>query len=102
MTRSRLEITGLVKRFGGLLATDHLSLTLEPGEIHAVIGPNGAGKTTLIHQLSGELLSDEGRIVFDGKDLTREPIHRRALVGLAPRRLDAPGPGRARLPPQLA
>jgi len=79
---SRLEITGLVKRFGGLLATDHLSLTLEPGEIHAVIGPNGAGKTTLIHQLSGELLSDQGRIVFDGRDLTREPIHKRALAGL--------------------
>ena len=71
-----------MKRFGGLLATDHLSLTLEPGEIHAVIGPNGAGKTTLIHQLSGELLADEGRIVFDGRDFTREPIHRRALAGL--------------------
>ena len=79
---SLLEVTGLVKRFGGLLATDHLSLSLAPGEIHAVIGPNGAGKTTLIHQLSGEILSDEGRIVFDGRDLTREPPYRRALAGL--------------------
>jgi branched-chain amino acid transport system ATP-binding protein len=79
---SRLEVRGLVKRFGGLLATDHVSLTLEPGEIHAVIGPNGAGKTTLINQLSGDLLPDEGRIVFEGRDLTREPPHVRALAGL--------------------
>jgi branched-chain amino acid transport system ATP-binding protein len=77
-----LEVTGLVKRFGGLVATDHLSLSLTRGEIHAVIGPNGAGKTTLIHQLSGEMLSDEGRIVFDGHDLTRQPAHRRAQAGL--------------------
>ena len=66
-----LEVTGLVKRFGGLLATDHLDLSLERGEIHAVIGPNGAGKTTLINQLGGEIIPDEGRIVFDGHDLTR-------------------------------
>ena len=77
-----LVVDKLVKRFGGLLATDHLSLTLLRGEIHAVIGPNGAGKTTLIHQLSGELAPDEGSIVFDGRDMTREPPHRRALAGL--------------------
>ena len=79
---SRLEITGLVKRFGGLLATDHLSLTLEPGEIHAVIGPNGAGKTTLIQQLGGEVKSDAGRIVFDGHDLSAEPPYKRSLAGV--------------------
>ncbi len=79
---SRLEITGLVKRFGGLLATDHLSLTLEPGEIHAVIGPNGAGKTTLIHQLGGEVRSDAGRVVFDGRDLSAEPPYKRSLAGV--------------------
>ncbi len=79
---SRLEVHGLVKRFGGLLATDHLNLVLEPGEIHAVIGPNGAGKTTLINQLSGDFFPDEGRIIFDGHDLTREPPHRRALAGI--------------------
>jgi branched-chain amino acid transport system ATP-binding protein len=77
-----LEVTGLVKRFGGLLATDHLSLSLQRGEIHAVIGPNGAGKTTFINQLGGEILPDEGRIVFDGHDITREPPFRRAQVGL--------------------
>jgi branched-chain amino acid transport system ATP-binding protein len=77
-----LEVSGLVKRFGGLLATDHLSLSLEQGEIHAVIGPNGAGKTTFINQLGGEILPDEGRIVFDGHDITHEPPFRRARVGL--------------------
>ncbi len=77
-----LEVVGLVKRFGGLTATDHLSFQLEAGEIHAIIGPNGAGKTTLIHQLGGELRPDEGRIVFDGRDITAEPPHRRSLAGL--------------------
>jgi branched-chain amino acid transport system ATP-binding protein len=77
-----LAVHDLVKRFGGLVATDRLSLTLEPGEIHAIIGPNGAGKTTLIHQLSGEMKSDAGRIVFNGRDVTAEPPHRRALAGL--------------------
>ena len=78
-----LAIESLVKRFGGLLATDHLSLQVARGDIHAVIGPNGAGKTTLIHQLSGEIVPDEGSIVFDGRDITREPAYRRALSGLA-------------------
>ena len=80
---SRLVIHRLVKRFGGLVATDHVSLEIHPGEIHALIGPNGAGKTTLINQLSGDLPSDEGRIEFDGRDMTREPAHRRALAGMA-------------------
>ena len=79
---STLEVTGLVKRFGGLLATDHLSMSLHQGEIHAVIGPNGAGKTTLIHQLGGEITPNEGRIVFDGRDITHEPPYRRSLAGL--------------------
>ena len=79
---SRLVIDKLVKRFGGLVATDHVTLTIEPGEIHAIIGPNGAGKTTLINQLSGDLFPDEGRIELDGRDLTREPPYKRALAGL--------------------
>ena len=79
---NHLEVRGLVKRFGGLLATDHVDLDLARGELHAVIGPNGAGKTTLINQLSGEILPDAGRIVFDGQDLTHEPPFRRAMAGL--------------------
>ena len=80
---SLLAVNGLVKRFGGLTATDHLDLEVRPGEIHAVIGPNGAGKTTLINQLAGEVVPDEGTIVFSGVDITAAPPHSRALAGLA-------------------
>jgi branched-chain amino acid transport system ATP-binding protein len=76
-------VNGLVKRFGGLVATDHLDLAVRAGEIHAVIGPNGAGKTTLINQLSGELLPDAGQIMLDGIDVARESVVRRARMGIA-------------------
>jgi branched-chain amino acid transport system ATP-binding protein len=78
-----LEIEGLSKRFGGVLASDEITLDVPAGELHAVIGPNGAGKTTLIGQLSGELRPDSGRIRFDGHDITALPIHRRSALGLA-------------------
>jgi len=78
-----LEVRGLVKRFGGLIATDGLDLTILPGEVHALIGPNGAGKTTLIGQLAGELRPDAGSIRFDGRDMTGLAAHQRALAGLA-------------------
>jgi branched-chain amino acid transport system ATP-binding protein len=77
-----LAVSGLTKRFGGLTATDRVDLTVEAGEVHAVIGPNGAGKTTLINQLSGELAPDAGTIRFEGRDITAEPVYRRALMGL--------------------
>jgi branched-chain amino acid transport system ATP-binding protein len=77
-----LHVQGLVKRFGGLTATDGVDLAVTKGEVHAVIGPNGAGKTTLINQLSGELAPDAGRIVFAGRDVTAEPVYRRALAGI--------------------
>jgi branched-chain amino acid transport system ATP-binding protein len=78
-----LRTTQLVKRFGGLVATDHVDLDVRPEETHAVIGPNGAGKTTLIAQLQGEIRPDSGEIRFAGRDITREPAHRRAALGLA-------------------
>ena len=78
-----LAIEGLEKRFGGVTATDSLSLDILPGEIHAIIGPNGAGKTTLIGQLSGEIAPDAGRIRFKGQDITNLPTPDRALMGLA-------------------
>jgi branched-chain amino acid transport system ATP-binding protein len=80
---SLLRVDRLVKRYGGLLATDHFSLELAPGELHAIIGPNGAGKSTLIGQLAGELRPDAGTIHFDGRDITAMPIERRARAGLA-------------------
>jgi branched-chain amino acid transport system ATP-binding protein len=78
-----LQVEGLIKRFGGLIATDHLDLEVRPGEVHAVIGPNGAGKTTLIGQLSGELKPTAGRIRFDGVDITSASVDARALAGIA-------------------
>ncbi|WP_345772561.1 ABC transporter ATP-binding protein [Azospirillum aestuarii] len=83
MSRPLLSTNSLVKRFGGLAATDGLSLSVAEGELHALIGPNGAGKTTLIGQLSGELTPDSGTILFDGRDVTRLPVHKRAQRGLA-------------------
>jgi branched-chain amino acid transport system ATP-binding protein len=78
-----LALRNLRKTFGGLAVTDDVSLEIAPGEIHAVIGPNGAGKTTLINQVSGVLAPDAGAIVFDGRDITRLSMPRRARLGLA-------------------
>lgn len=82
-TTTMLHVDGLVKRFGGLVATDHAHIEVHAGEVHALIGPNGAGKTTLIHQLSGALEPNQGRIRFDGADVTDMPMHKRVLHGLA-------------------
>lgn len=78
-----LQTQALVKRYGGLLATDHVSLHLAQGELHAIIGPNGAGKTTLIGQLGGELQPDSGDVFLQGECVTALPAADRALRGLA-------------------
>ncbi|MGE4278756.1 MAG: ABC transporter ATP-binding protein [Magnetospirillum sp.] len=83
MTEPLLHTNGLVKRFGGVIATNHVDLRVERGHLHALIGPNGAGKSTLIGQLSGEMAPDQGRIHFDGHDVTKLHVHRRARLGLA-------------------
>jgi branched-chain amino acid transport system ATP-binding protein len=78
-----LQIDGLTKRFGGVVASDNITLDVPRGELHAIIGPNGAGKTTLIGQLTGELTPDAGSIRFDGADITALPVYRRSQLGLA-------------------
>jgi branched-chain amino acid transport system ATP-binding protein len=83
MVEPLLSVRGLVKAFGGIVATDELHLDVVPGEIHAVIGPNGAGKTTLVAQLSGMLKSDRGTTHFDGADITRLRAPARSRRGLA-------------------
>jgi len=82
MTPPLLAVRGLVKRFGGVVATDHVDLDVRGGEVHALIGPNGAGKTTLVAQLAGQLRSDAGQVAFEGTDITRLSAHRRARRGL--------------------
>jgi len=83
MSSALLQVKDLVKNFGALRATDHVTLDVLPGEVHALIGPNGAGKTSLVAQLSGHLLSDSGQIVFEGQDVTALPTHERVHRGLA-------------------
>jgi branched-chain amino acid transport system ATP-binding protein len=83
VTEPLLQVQNLSKRFGGIVATDDLSLDVRQGELHAVIGPNGAGKTTLITQLTGQMTPDSGRIGFAGEDISRMPAYRRSILGLA-------------------
>jgi branched-chain amino acid transport system ATP-binding protein len=78
-----LRVENLVRRFGGIVATDNVSLDVARGELHAVIGPNGAGKTTLISQLTGQLLPHSGTIRLADEDITRVPAYRRSALGLA-------------------
>src|ERR1700728_5442137 len=79
----RLRLENLCKSFGSLVVTDHVTLDVMQGEMHAIIGPNGAGKTTLINQLSGLITPDDGKIIFAGADVTHMPPQTRALHGLA-------------------
>ncbi|WP_407167302.1 ABC transporter ATP-binding protein [Bradyrhizobium sp. ORS 111] len=83
MSDPLLRVDNLVRRFGGITATDNLSLEVAPGELHAIIGPNGAGKTTLISQLTGQLMPNSGTIQFGGRDVTRLPSYKRSRLGLA-------------------
>ncbi|WP_050426232.1 ABC transporter ATP-binding protein [Bradyrhizobium tropiciagri] len=78
-----LRVDNLVRRYGGITATDNLSMEVVPGELHAIIGPNGAGKTTLISQLTGQVMPNSGTIRFAGRDVTGLPSYKRSRLGLA-------------------
>jgi branched-chain amino acid transport system ATP-binding protein len=83
MAEPLLELRNLRKNYGALVVTDDVSLSVQPGELHAIIGPNGAGKTTLIHQISGMLPSNSGQILFAGGDITHLSMPQRVDRGLA-------------------
>jgi len=83
VAESLLRVDKLVRRFGGIIATDHVTLDVPQGELHAIIGPNGAGKTTLISQLTGHLMPHSGSIFLAGRDISRLPAYRRSALGLA-------------------
>ena len=72
-----IVIENLTKRFGGFLALDRIELTIRTGELFFLLGPSGCGKTTLLRHIAGFYEPDEGRILFDGKDVTRLPAHQR-------------------------
>lgn len=83
MSAQLLQLDGVTKRFGGLVALDGVGFTLRAGEIVGLIGPNGAGKTTLVNVVTGVERADAGRIDFAGTAITRLPPHRIARLGLA-------------------
>jgi len=78
-----LQVEGVSRHFGSLVAVDKVSLAVAPGELRAVIGPNGAGKTTFFNMISGFVAPTAGRILFDERDITAMPPHQRVGVGIA-------------------
>ena len=82
MADAILRTDRLSKSFGGLIATNNVSLEFERGQVHAIIGPNGAGKTTLINLLSGDLLPNDGAIFFNGRDIARLPPNKISQMGI--------------------
>ncbi len=82
MTDVILKTDRLSKNFGGLTATNNVTLEFERGQVHAIIGPNGAGKTTLINLLSGDLLPNDGDILFNGRNITSLPPNKISQMGI--------------------
>ncbi|HRE19917.1 MAG TPA: ABC transporter ATP-binding protein [Rhabdaerophilum sp.] len=82
MSSAILRLEHLCKNYGALAVTEDVNLALRENELHAIIGPNGAGKTTLIHQISGLVPSDSGRILLDGKEITHLSMPERVHRGL--------------------
>ncbi len=80
---SVLVVEGLRKRFGSLVVADGVDLALRTGELHSLIGPNGAGKTTFFNMLTGLVANDGGRVIFDGQNISRMPVHERIRQGLS-------------------
>ena len=80
---SLLQVQGVSKSFGSLIALNNISMTVEPGELRAIIGPNGAGKTTFFNLITGFFRPTAGRIVFDGQDVTDLLPARRVWCGIA-------------------
>src|SRR6202042_294362 len=78
-----LQTTGLEKRFGGIVATNNVNLSVEEGARHALIGPNGAGKTTFINLLTGVLMPSTGQVLFKGQDITKVEQAERVKLGIA-------------------
>ena len=83
MADALLKVQGITKRFGGFTALDQVSVEVGRGERFGLIGPNGSGKTTLINSISGAFGVDDGRILFDGEDVTSQPAWQRTRRGIA-------------------
>ncbi|MCK5192620.1 MAG: ATP-binding cassette domain-containing protein, partial [Desulfobulbaceae bacterium] len=79
---SLLILENVTKRFGGLVAVDQVSLEIKHGEFVGIVGPNGSGKTTLFNVINGVFFPEEGRVVFEGLDITTLPPYKRAPLGI--------------------
>jgi len=77
-----LRLENITKRFGGLVAVDNVSLDIKSGELLGIVGPHGSGKTTLYNVISGVYRPEEGRVIFEGKDITKFPTYKRAPLGI--------------------
>lgn len=77
-----LKLENVTKSFGGLIAVNNVSLEIQPGEAIGMVGPNGSGKTTLFNVINGVYLPDEGKVIFEERDITRMPPHKRAPLGI--------------------
>ncbi|MFZ5881319.1 MAG: ABC transporter ATP-binding protein [Chloroflexota bacterium] len=77
-----LEAKSLTKQFGALVAVDDVSIQVRRNSLHAIIGPNGAGKTTFFNLLSGNLEPTSGHVIFKGRDITHQPVHRTIHFGM--------------------
>lgn len=82
MSEIILEAQNLRKEFGGLVAVDDVSVQIRRGSRHSIIGPNGAGKTTFFNLLTGKYKPTRGTVLFNGRDITRLPVHQRAHIGI--------------------
>ncbi len=78
-----LEVKNISKKFGGVVAIDDFSVSLDKGQIHGIIGPNGAGKTTIFNVITGVYPADSGKVFLDGKDITDLPQHLIAREGIS-------------------
>lgn len=79
-----IQVENLVKRYGGRVAVDHLTFTVEQGMIYGFLGPNGAGKTTTMNMMTGYIAADGGTVVIDGHDILKEPLKAKACIGYLP------------------
>jgi branched-chain amino acid transport system ATP-binding protein len=77
-----LKLEKVTKRFGGLVAVDKVDLEVYEGELLAIVGPNGAGKTTLFNVINGVYPPEEGKVSWNGRDITRLPVYKRASIGI--------------------
>ena len=83
MSDAILDVSGVVKRFGGFTALDGVDFRVAPGERVGLIGPNGSGKSTLVNCIAGTLRNEEGSIRFEGREVRAYPAHKRIRLGLA-------------------